>query len=221
MAIAEQLQRIAEKQQQVYNSGYEKGKSEGGNTEEAYNIGFEAGKKSEQDTFWDIFQQKGKRTDYRYAFCSISNATSGWNDNNYNPKYPIISACGESIFQCFQGSSTIVPIKLTESTTATNMFFSCTKLVTITKLILDGTVTKWQNAFLSCSNLENITIEGNIYTSLSFSPCSKLTYESLMSIINALAVVTTTQTLTLHATAKTKLTEADIATITQKGWTLA
>ena len=31
----------------------------------------------------------------------------------------------------------------------------------------------------------------------------------------------TTNTLTLHADAKSKLTETDIANITQKGWTIA
>ena len=69
--------------------------------------------------------------------------------------------------------------------------------------------------------------EGKIGMSVTFSACSKLTYESLMGeygIINALLDLTgtgKTATLTLHADSKAKLTDSDIATITQKGWTLA
>ena len=43
MDIAEKLAQIAENQQKVYDAGYEKGKTEGGNSEESYNEGFEAG----------------------------------------------------------------------------------------------------------------------------------------------------------------------------------
>lgn len=43
---------------------------------------FDAGKQEGYDTFWDIFQQNGNRTDYLYGFSGI-----GWNRNTFMPKY--------------------------------------------------------------------------------------------------------------------------------------
>ena len=48
-----------------------------------------------------------------------------------------------------------------------------------------------------------------------------LTHDSLMSIINNLATVTTTQTLTLGSTYLAKLSSEEKAIATSKGWTLA
>jgi hypothetical protein len=59
------------------------------------------------------------------------------------------------------------------------------------------------------------------YKSISFSSSSKLTHDSLMSIINNLATVTSKQTLTIGATNKAKLTDDEIAVATEKGWTVA
>ena len=66
------------------------------------------------------------------------------------------------------------------------------------------------------SALENITIEGEIANSISFSYSNKLTHDSLMSVINALAIVETTKTLTLHADSKALLTDAEKAIATEK-----
>lgn len=60
-----------------------------------------------------------------------------------------------------------------------------------------------------------------IHISVTFYNAPHLTDESIQSIINGLAQVTTAQTLTLHASVKAKLTEEQIATINEKGWTLA
>ena len=49
---------------------------------------------------------------------------------------------------------------------------------------------------------------------------TSLTHDSLMSIINNLATVTTTQTLTLGSTNLAKLTAEEIAIATNKGWTV-
>ena len=46
-------------------------------------------------------------------------------------------------------------------------------------------------------------------------------HDSLMSIINNLATVTTTQTLTLGSTNLAKLSSEEKAIATNKGWTLA
>lgn len=100
-------------------------------------------------------------------------------------------------------------------------------VVTIDKFILreDGSQsTGGKIEFWGAFWLKNIIIEGTIGANINFQHSSGLTYESLMSIINALKDYSGTgeiRTLTLHATAKARLSESDIATATQKGWTIS
>jgi len=73
-----------------------------------------------------------------------------------------------------------------------------------------------------CYALKEITFKaGTVHYSISFINCSKLSNDSIQSIIDGLAQVETAQTITFHATVKAKLTEEQIATINEKGWTLA
>ena len=74
--------------------------------------------------------------------------------------------------------------------------------------------------FVGCTNLTNFA-SCVFRKSIDFSTCSKLSHDSLMSIINNLAEVTNTQKLTLGTTNKTKLTINEIAIATEKGWTVA
>ena len=57
----------------------------------------------------------------------------------------------------------------------------------------------------------------NFYISAS----TKFTREALVEILNNLATVTSTQTLTMGSTNLAKLTDEDKAIATGKGWTLA
>jgi hypothetical protein len=71
--------------------------------------------------------------------------------------------------------------------------------------------------------LEEITFEGVIGQNLSMGRCPKLTIESLRNIISCLydySAEGVTKTLTLHSTAKARLTADDVKAITDKGWTL-
>ena len=78
------------------------------------------------------------------------------------------------------------------------------------------------SAFNLCYALEKIEFVPNtIPISINFGTCTNLTHDSLMSIINGLAVVETTQTLTLGSTNLAKLTDEEKAIATEKGWTLA
>jgi len=185
---------------------------------------FDAGKQSEYDAFWDTFQQNGNRTNYNRAFFSETMAQSGWNDENYNPKYDIVTTSGAQTFWCALITDTKVPITLKDGCNANTMFGSCTKLVAIPKLILEGTVSSWANAFITCNALEEIEFEGVIDNNIDFSPCQKLAYKSLMNIIEHLkdfSDTTTTRTLTLGTENLAKLTDTEKASATQKGWTLA
>ena len=85
--------------------------------------------------------------------------------------------------------------------------------------------TTYSNIFNSCSALEELTVTGTIgQNGFSVSPSTKLTHDSLMSIINALYNYSgsgTTYTVTLGKTNLAKLTDAEKAVATEKGWTLA
>lgn len=77
-------------------------------------------------------------------------------------------------------------------------------------------------AFQYLNSLEEIRFKpSSILYSVAFNHSSLLSAESIQSVIDGLATVETAQTLTFHADVKEKLTEAQIATITSKNWTLA
>lgn len=105
------------------------------------------------------------------------------------------------------------------------MFGMCMKAKTIEGINLSS-ATSVITMFDLCSELENITFNGNIkITGLDLSPCTKLTHSSLMSAINALydyvsEGTTGTFKLILGSTNLAKLTDAEKAIATQKGWTL-
>lgn len=105
---------------------------------------------------------------------------------------------------------------------ANGMFREEYSLTAITGTPFDGTkMFNYLEAFVYIPKLTEIrfvpnTLSGSI--KLTHSPL--LSNESIQSIIDGLATVTTTCTLTLHATVKAKLTDEQKNTITAKGWTL-
>ena len=90
------------------------------------------------------------------------------------------------------------PLDLSSATTATNTF-------------------NYNNALK-----EVRFVEKTIPISISFTSCANLSADTIQSIIDGLADLTggTAQTLTLHATVGSKLTDEQKATITAKNWTL-
>lgn len=101
-------------------------------------------------------------------------------------------------------------------------FFACYYLHTIIGTIDFSQCSGFVNTYNSCPELVNVEfLPNNIFYSISFAQSPLLSDESIQSIINGLATVETAQTLTLHADVKAKLTEAQIAQITSKNWTLA
>jgi hypothetical protein len=184
--------------------------------------GYAAGQQAEYDRFWDTFQNKGKRVNYKYAFWNTF-----WNNTTYNPKYPIV--CSEEgatpascMFDTARITDTKVPIEII-GCVADSAFVRCTQLVTIQSLKLVN-VSRYTSAFTGCSKLKNITIaEGSsIDVDFNISATAVLTNTSVQSIIDHLKDLTgaTTQKLTFHATVGGKLTDAQKATITAKNWTL-
>ena len=76
---------------------------------------------------------------------------------------------------------------------------------------------------INISNLYNLAEfhATGMKVSFNISSSTKFTREALVEILNNLATITTTQTLTMGATNLAKLTDEDKAIATNKGWTLA
>lgn len=198
MSIAEKLQTIAENESKV----------------------FEAGKKAQYDAFWDGLQHNGDGTaDYRYMFYY-------WEDNYYNPKYPIFSTKASMVatFQNAQITNTLVDIDLSQTQQAGSMFNFCSRLHTIPKIIFGENLTNINNMFSNCAGLVNLTADGVIaLNGLNLQWSTNLTIESLRSIINALADKSadtsgTVWTVTVGSTNLEKLTADDLNEIEAKGW---
>ena len=171
------------------------------------------------NAFWDMFQQKGSRRDYQYAF------TRAWTDALYNPQYPIV--CGNehvytatAIFGESKITDTKVPITVIE-TRADTMFQHCSNLIRIPSITFTD-VLRFANTFRNCKALEEINVYGQIGADISFGDSPLLTTASVNSIISALKNLTGggTMTLTFHADVGGKLTSAQKAAITAKNWTL-
>ena len=165
---------------------YEKGLAEGQASGQVY-----------ADRIWEAIQKGGTRTFYDQMLGGIQ-----WTDAVYHPKYDIKCEGSEGARETFIRSnitSTKVPIRC-KNTRLAYTFAYCFQLKTIPLLTLEG-ITQINNAFTSCVALEDITMEGEIPLSINFQHSTKLTKESITSIINALSDTASGQTLTLSQTA--------------------
>lgn len=106
---------------------------------------------------------------------------------------------------------------------AAGMFREEYSLTAFTGTPFDGTkMYKYVETFVYLPKLTEIRFVPNTLSeSIKLEQSSLLSNESVQSIIDGLATVTTTCTLTLNETVKVKLTDAQKNTITAKGWTLA
>ena len=198
---------------------------------EKINDVYDSGKKSEYDEFWDNFQNYGRRTLYGYAFCSFETSLHWWNETIFKPKYDLKPVgSNDSMFRSmkikdfpkhFQSlgiecdlsqvtsfndgffyteTDHIGSLNLSKCSSMNFAFFGCTAK-TIDKLILKSGVSV-SSAFNNAFQLENLTIEGQITNNgFNFQWSSKLTRESLISIINALSPDRSGLTITFSKTA--------------------
>ena len=250
MSIAEKLVTIAENQQRVYEAGYAKGRNET-DTEKVYNDGVADGKEAEYNRFWDEFTWNGERTDYMSAFRSWSieefhptrkiiptNAQQLFylasNLKKVEAAYLDLSQQTEknSVYLNF---STFNNCKELEDLSEIDFpcggysytFYECRKLHSIGTLNFDESDYIQNRVFHYCDELQNLKIAGTIgQNGFNISYSTKLTHESLMSIINALKDYSedtsgTSHSITLGSTNLAKLTDAEKAIATEKGWTLA
>lgn len=120
-----------------------------------------------------------------------------------------------NISEAFRNSPKIAVLDLknwdmSKVTKADYTFYGCSALST---LIGDTTLEEVLENNIGCLNGLSVGTQLN--------QCPLLQRNSLRALINGLAEVETTQTLTLGATLRAKLTEEDIAIMTNKGWSIA
>ena len=122
----------------------------------------------------------------------------------------------------FYYCSSLTSIPSMDTSKVTNMstmFGACSSLTSIPSMDTSK-VTDMGYMFTNCSNLESIHMHGT-KVSFDISASTKFTREALVEILNNLATVTTSPTLTMGSTNLAKLTDADKAIATGKGWKLA
>ena len=102
------------------------------------------------------------------------------------------------------------------------LFYNNSSLISVDISEWDATnITNMTNIVRECKSLNSFKPPKNINVSISdFTKSTLLNTNDILSIINNLNTVTTTQTLTLGTTNLAKLTAEQIAIATNKGWTI-
>lgn len=129
--------------------------------------------------------------------------------------------------QMFLSCINLTSVSLLDTSKGTyfsSMFEYCRLLTTIPQLdVSKGT--RLNSMFSGCRNLTDVTFVGSINDDIDFSSCTKLTYESIKSILTACSATTNTDAKTL----KFNITLTDnngelaalVTTCTSKGWTIS
>lgn len=208
---------------------------------------YEKGKQNAELEFWNNFTNNGIRQNYYYGFqntnftdktipeglCKPKSRVSNMFYQYYGTNLPLGIDCSGldtnqgaayhavQMFRYCYYLSEIYDIGLPVQKTYEYSFQYCESLKKIT-ILRCNEETIWNNTFGGCSELVELEIEGVIgQNGFNVSDCKKLNHDSLMSIVNATATITTAQTLTLGSTNLAKLTDAEKAIATERGWTLA
>lgn len=207
MSIAENSLRLKQDFDDVYEAGYEKGKSEGGDTEQAYNEGFEAGYNNGADAtrkiLWDGIQNKGYAANYYYAF-----AYNRFDDSNFNPPYKIKSTDTNTGTQCIFYNNTVITdtkVEIIAAKNAGNCFYGMSNCHTIRKFTVNEKTT-FAGTFTKATSLVNIEIGGTIGQNFNIQGSTKLSKESIASIITSLSETKSGVTLTLPEQAVNNMT---------------
>ena len=148
------------------------------------------GMQTEYDRFWDAYQNNGEAMDYSYSFAGIN-----WDDDCYNPKYPIKCTACTNMLRNAIITDTKVPIDISNGS-GTYVLANCRNLVRIPKIIVNENVifTGW---LTTCTALEEIRFEGVIGKSLDIHWSTKLSAESYENIFKCMTVTVSGQTLTV------------------------
>lgn len=218
-----------------------------------YDVGYGNGKQAEYDTFWDSFQDGGTRTAYAYAFYQVywndtnfkpkydmcpTNASDMFANSSITDLKGILERQGveldlsksTSVLRLCHGMALNTRFGVLDISSATdirNIFYNCPDLVSVDKVVFSETTgsTYSTTPFTGATNLEEIRCEGVLWFDVSFQWCSRLTRDSLLSIISVLKDYSgdtsgTTHTLSIGSYNRAKLTDDEIFVAENKGWTV-
>lgn len=153
-------------------------------------------------------------TDFTHMFASATklqsvtflNTSNGTNFSSmFSRAYKLVSVYGLDVSKAF---------------TLEGLFYDCWLLETVQEPLNCINCNRFTSAFYSCIALKNIEfVPETIKISISFSDSPDLTAESVQSIFDGLATVTSAQTLTLNA--NTKILQSQVDAANAKGWTVA
>ena len=164
---------------------------------------------------WDVSNVTNLANCWQNCYVLRSLDLSGWDVSNV-----------KGMGSCWSGCYTLQSLDLSgwDVSNVTSMAYCWQNCYVLQSLNLSGwdvlNVTNLANCWQNCYSLQQISMAA-IYLSFSLNTSALLQASSLAAIIDALAAVTTAQTLTLHAAAKARLTDEQIALATEKGWTIA
>lgn len=205
MTIAEKITRA----KADYDAVYEGGKAKAFAEVEPINAdleqilyGKDTGGRGFYDEFWDAFQNYGNRVDYNHAFYGL-----GWDENTFKPKYDFIAGRSYNMFAWSYIKQIDKVVDISKSQQIYGTFAYCYKLHTIKKFAVNENCV-FSNDFKDCVELVNLTIEGTIgKNGFDVHWSTKLSKESIKSIINALSATTSGLAITFSKTAVNKAFE--------------
>ena len=164
---------------------------------------------------WDTSSVTNMSSMFKNCSSLTSLNVSGWGNSNSIDM-------GNMFYDC----KVLVELDLStwNFTNVSNIDYIFRDMTSLTDLDASGitlaNTTDVFNFAYQSTNLTNFVSFKNISTVVTATYLNNLTVNSIMSIINNLATVTTTQTLQLGATNLAKLTEDQVAIAVNKGWTV-
>lgn len=193
--------------------------------EQVHTKGCLNGQQDFYNLMYDELQKNGTRSDYSYCyafwtetlFAPKYNMTPRYADGIFWKFQDAIDLAAKledfgvtldfskctSLYNAFYNSKIVRVgvIDASSCTSLTGVFSNSFKLETVDNLIVSDSI-KYNSVFARCTSLQNIHFSGVIgKNGLSLSDSTKLTHDSLMSIINALSTTTSGLTITLSLTA--------------------
>lgn len=245
-ATGEEYQRgYTEGKQDGYTSGYDEGYTKGDTN--GYNNGYSTGYNdgfSKCESIETIIDESGVLEDSEATVTEkVEQLISGLKkfnfykenlrnirfSNNKNITEPPVIDCinlrhlEQLFYSCNNLEFKTVSLKNTQNVTVFGKFIYNTYIETLGVLDCSGAVnaSSYNNMFAGNTSLVNLTfVPETIKFSITMASLSKLSTESIQSIIDGLATVETAQTLTLHTTVKAKLTTEQLETVYSKNWNI-
>ena len=158
-----------------------------------------------------------KGTDFNYMFRQCQVLTTIPPLDVSNGKY-----FGNMFDNCYK-LSTIPQLDTSKGTSFNYMFSYCYDLRTISSLNLSKG-DDFGAMFFQCNDLIDITLVGSVSATIDFSPCSKLSYNSIKSILTACSNTTNTNSKTVSFS-RTIVDQSQeltnlVASCTEKGWSV-